>query len=82
MRRAIAVSALLILIAVRPSAAQDPFEQRRARELAAMTGVDRIYLTFLEGRTTYRIGEPIPLRVEFMPLGNVGVARTSVLVAP
>ncbi|MFN7978692.1 MAG: hypothetical protein U0P30_11175 [Vicinamibacterales bacterium] len=73
MRRAIAASALFILIAMRPASAQDAFEQRRARELAAMTGVDPIYLTFLRGRTTYRIGEPIPLRVEFLPLGNVGV---------
>lgn len=40
-----------------------------------MTDVDRIYLTYLEGRTTYRIGEPIPLSVEYLPVGTAGVVQ-------
>ena len=64
---------LLLLVVTRPAAAQDVFEQQRAAALARMRDADPIYLTFLEGKTTYRIGERIPLRVEFTPIGQAGV---------
>ncbi len=64
---------LLLLVVTRPAAAQDAFEQQRAAALARMRGVDPIYLTFENGRSTYRIGERISLRVEFTPIGQAGV---------
>ncbi len=60
---------LLLLLVTRPAAAQDAFEQQRAVDLARMRDVDPIYLTFVEGRTTYRMGESIPLSVEYSPIG-------------
>ena len=67
---------LLLLLVTRPAAAQDAFEQQRAVDLASMTGVDPIILTVIDGRTTFRVGERIPLRLTFQPIGQVGLVRT------
>lgn len=67
------VPLVIVLLFASDATAQDAFEQQRAAALAAMTGVDPVYLTFLDGRSTYRIGERIPLRVEFTPVGSGGV---------
>lgn len=74
MRLAVLASAIALLLVSTPATAQDAFEQRREAERAAMTGLDPIYLTFAQGRSTYRVGEPIPLDLEFTPVGVVGVA--------
>ncbi len=67
---------LLLLLVAQPAAAQDAFEQQRAADLTSMTGVDPILLTLIERRTTYRVGERIPLRLAFQPIGQVGLIRT------
>ena len=49
------------------ASAQDAFGQRRAAAFNRMRDVDRIYLTSAEGRSTYQLGESIPLSVEYSP---------------
>ncbi|MBP7777698.1 MAG: hypothetical protein KA371_11255 [Acidobacteria bacterium] len=65
------------LLVPRVISAQDAFEQRREADLASMTGVDPILLTLAAGKTTYRMGERIPISVEFQPFGMVGLLDTS-----
>jgi hypothetical protein len=66
-------SLLVLLVLARTASAQDAFEQQRAAALAGMRGVDPIVATLTEGKTTYRIGEPIPLRLEFQPIGRASL---------